>query len=420
MKLLPKNIDIRGILKELLSSSSGKTPLHLAHLREKVRLLIGEQLLKEKHLMKTDIYYLKLGEFLGCGKNGVLELDASGKKRYMPLHCQSSRMCLECFGQKKRRQQQETYERIMAIVEANNVQFLQFAVYTLHPEIRHEIVTRIDAGDYEILNEVNKLVVDTFKESIGMGSRWGRDITGIISVMHPFGSRKPFEPFLHFHLIRIPLNITKDGRVERASPWIEADDARRLWQKAQVQFAEKHGITLAGSETNLKLKYIPTFKKGHIRHRIKYDLRSLLDDIFLSARYVTKDFDSFLWLENVGSDWRAHIDKWDVFERAVKRYMSFPVQVSRSYGYMRDLKKHSEILGIARVESSPDFIPVKSIPCLFRRSRTRFENRIIGKWVFRVVIEVKYGELDWHKVPLEEVVGEGFPSQKKYRWARAP
>ncbi|MBA7701030.1 hypothetical protein ES703_109758 [subsurface metagenome] len=100
--------------------------------------------------------------------------------------------------------------------------------------------------------------------------------------------------------------------------------------------------------------------------------------------------------------------------------MNFPVKMSRSYGYLRDLKKHSEALGIAHVDQLPAFIPVKSVPAWFRRSLTRFLNRTLGKWVFRLVIEVKYSELDWHKVPLEEVVGEGFPSQKKYRWARAP
>jgi len=420
MKLIPKDIDIRSLLKGLLSTSFGKESRRLAHVRDHVRKKLGERHFKDKYRMKDLQYYLKLGEFFECGKRGVVEVDKDGLKRYLPYFCNMAKVCFECFNRYKRRIRWDNEARILAVAMANKVDAIATPVYTLHPEIRDGIAKGLTPATHEILNEINRLVVDSFKQAIGVGGHRGRSITGIVSVMHPFGSRNPFKDFLHFHLVWIPLKITEDGRLEKMSYWVDANKARAIWQKAQERFALKHGITLAGSETNIKLRYIFLEHKARVKHKLRYIFRSLLDNIFLSVRYFTDDLEEFVWLEDMGSDWLPHLDTWDVFERALEQYMRYPVKMVKSYGFLRNLKKYSKVLGIKQIEDKQVFVPVKTIRCSFRRIARRYYSKSLNKWVFKLTLQAKYGRLDWHNVPIEDVIGETCSHKTKNRWARAP
>ena len=234
MKLLPKDVDIRNLLKGLLSTSLGKKSVRPAKSRRKVRSQYFHGRLKEKYIMSTQ---KKLEcEYHGrtCGQYGEVDTDQEGNKQYRPFFCNLRRMCFECFSRYKRRILFENEQRIMAVAEANGVKAVVTPVYTLHNEIRSYLTTRPKSKQAETFNEITTLVVDSFKRAIGLSGRWGQDVTGIISVMHPFGSRNPFQSFLHFHLVWIPLKITKEGNLEKMNYWIDVKVARDLWQSAQV------------------------------------------------------------------------------------------------------------------------------------------------------------------------------------------
>ena len=420
MKLIPKGIDNRGVLQGLLSRSSGKKGRRLFKVRDQIRKKFGDDLIRDKHLMKTDRFYTKLAEFFGCGKHGEVQTDKDGVKQYRPYFCNMRRICLDCFNRYKKGLRWVYQNKILAICEANNVQSICFATYTLHPEIRAYIATGSLSKQAKTLNEINVLAVDSLKKAIGIGGRWGGDVTGIMSVIHPHGDDNPFKDFLHFDMIFIPLRITKDGKVCEMQPWIEANKARAIWQDAQVRFAKKHGFSLAGSDTNLKLRYIPLAQKKQFNNRMLYIFRSLLDDIFKAVKYFTDDYESFIWLEDMKTGWLPHVDNWHVFESALKRDMNYPVKMVKSYGFLRNLPKHAQALNIKQVEESPAFVPVQTVPCEFHRSYEHYYDRSIGKNILLLRVRAKYAWGDWHYVPIENIIGETCSPGAKKKWVRGP
>jgi hypothetical protein len=420
MTLIPKYIDVRGLTKGVLKKSFGKKPLRLVKVIETVRRKYGEKRFNSDGQFKGDRYYVRLGEFLGCGKRGLVEIDKDGKKRYRPFFCNMNRVCFECFNRYKRGLRWVYQNRLLAVAEANNVKQIVFPVYTLHPEIRHYLTTCAESKKAESLNEINLLVVNSFKRAIGLGAHGGRDITGIVSVMHPFNSRNPFEPFLHFHLAWIPLKLTKDGQLKKMRYYVDSDKARKIWQRAQVQFARKHGFNISGSETNIFFEWIPLPREGQLSFKVKYIFRSLLDDIFIAVRYLTDDIEEFVWFEDMGHDWKPHLEKWNKLEDALEGYMNFPVKMVKSYGFLRNLKKHAEVLNIKRVGDKDVFKPVATHKCEFARSYRRQLLWRKKKWIFALTIRAKYQGSDWHNVPVKDVIGETSSTGTSYHWIRGP
>lgn len=418
--LIPKDVDVRGLSKKLLSNAFGKTPLRLVKVKDLIRTKYGDIKFSRHHWTKNDNYYVKLAELLSCGKHGVVETDVNGATRYRPWFCNMRRYCIECFNRYRKGLRWINEDRLLAVARANRVPGLVFATYTLHPEIRQAIPPGIGTERVNFLNEINRLAVDSLKQGVGVWIKRGSDITGIVSVMHPFGSDNPFKPGLHFHMVWIPLKITKSGRVERITDWIDLERARAIWQSAQVRFAKKHGINLAGSETNFFFEFVPLHEDRKLKQRIRYIFRSLLDDLFISLRYLTDDLKGFLWFEDVGSDWLPHLDKWDVLKRALDSYMSYPVKMIRSYGFLRNLKKHSKVLNLKQVKAGPDFVPVATVRCDFRRIYRRIYIRSTNKHVFRLSIQARYKERPWHNVPLEAVIGENSTGGTNFKWIRGP
>jgi len=420
MKLIPKDFDTRRLSKGILSKAFGKKPLRLVKVKDNVRIKFGDDRFKGKYWTKGDRYYVKLAEFFACGKKGVVETDINGVKRYRPWFCNMRRFCFECFNRYKKGLRWINEDRLLAVAMANDVRSIVFPVYTLHPEIIQAIPTGMNTKRGEFLNEINRLAVDSFKQAIGLRVQGGHDITGIISVMHPFRSRNPFVPALHFHLAWIPLKITKDGELEKMKCFVDAKLARRLWQDAQVKFARKHGFDLAGDETNIFFEWISLQEDRKLRHKIRYIFRSLLDDIFLSVRYLTDDLEGFLWLEDMDSDWLPHLDKWEVLERALDSYMSYPVKMVRSYGYLRNLKKYATALHLKQVFDKPEFIPMATFQAEFRRIYRRYYEYSTKKWVFKLSIQAKYIGYPWHNIPLEDVIGENSTGGTNFKWIRGP
>jgi len=418
--LIPKDVDVRGLSKKILSNAFGKTPLRLVKVKDLVRKKFGDDRFTGKYSTKGDSYYLKLAEFFSCGKRGVVETDINGVHRYRPWFCNMRRFCIECFNRYKKGLRWINEDRLLAVARANRVPGLVFATYTLHPEIRQAIPPGMSTKRVNFLNEINRLAVDSLKQAVGVWIKRGSDITGIVSVMHPFGSDNPFQEKLHFHMVWIPLKITKSGRVERITDFIDLKRGRAIWQSAQVRFAEKHGINLAGSDTNFFFEFVPLHEKRKLQQRIRYIFRSLLDDLFISIRYLTEDLGSFLWFEDVGSDWLPHLDNWDVLKRALDQYMNYPVKMVRSYGFLRNLKEHSKVLNLMQVEVKQSFIPLQTVACDFRRIYRRFYIRSTGKWVFKLSIQAKYAGHTWHNVPLANVIGENSTGISKITWIRGP
>jgi len=420
MELIQKDIDNRGYVKSVVSKSLGKKLLRLAKLRDKLRRKYLFSRIKKKYSMETqktldDQYYGG-----ACGKYGVVETDNAGVKQYRPFFCNLRRMCFECFNRYKRGILFENETRLLAVARANNLHTIVTPVYTLHTEIRDYLTTYHKLDPAEALNEVTNLVVESFKRAIGLGGHRGKDITGIISVMHPFGSRNPFKPFLHFHLIWLPLMITSEGTLKKMKFWVDVNKAREIWQDAQMKFAEKHDFSLASPNTNINFSYIFPSQERKLRHKFRYIFRSLIDDIFLSVRYFTDDLEEFIWFEDLDSDWGLHVDKWDVFAGALENYMNFPVKMVRSYGFLKYLKKHSKVLNIKQSEDMPDFVPVTSNPCKFRRVYRKHYSKRLKKWVFKLTLQAKHNGLAWYNIPMELVIGETCSKRIKNRWTRGP
>jgi hypothetical protein len=420
MELIQKNIDSRGLIKSILSKTVDKSSKRLAQIRELVRRKYLSSMIKKKYRMETQKSLDDQHYGGNCGKYGFVEIDKDGNKQYRPIFCNLFHMCFECFNRYKRHVFYQNMDRISAVAAANDVSTIVTPVYTLHPEIRHYLTTCDELEKAGSLNEITNLAVESFKRAIGLGGNRGRDVTGIISVMHPFGSRNPFQPFLHFHLIWIPLKITKDGKLEKMVFWIDHKKAKEIWQKAQEGFAERRGFKLASKKTNINFSYIYPSNERQFRHKMRYIFRSLIDDIFKSVSYFTDDLEEFAWLEDLDADWGLHIDKWDVFERALENYMSFPVKMIRSYGFLRNLKKHSNVLGIMQVMEVNTLEPVTTVPAKFKRTYRRRYIEGLKKWVFELNIQVKYNGLPWHSVPVESVVGEFCSGKVRNRWVRAP
>jgi len=420
MDIIPKDVDYRGYVKSLVSTSVKAPLLRLAKLRDKIRRKYLFSRIKKKHSMATqktldDQYYGG-----ACGKYGVVETDKAGVKQYRPFFCNLRRMCFECFNRYKRGVRFENETRLLAVAQANNIKAIVTSVYTLHTEIRSYLTTCDESKKAELLNEVNNLAVESFKRAIGLGGQRGHDITGIISVTHPFGDNNPFKPFLHFNLIWLPLAITKEGKLRKMKFWIDVNKAREIWQDAQIQFAEKNELSLAARTTNLKMRYISLLQERGVGHTFKYIFRSLIDDIFLSVRYFTDDLEHFVWFEDLDSDWGLHVDQWDVFADALENYMNFPVKVVRSYGFLRNLKKHSKVLNIKQGEGMPDFVPVTTSPCKFRRVYRKHYSKRLKKWVFKLTLQAKHNGLAWYDIPMELVVGETCSKRINQRWTRGP
>ena len=420
MEIIPKDVDYRGYVKNVVSTSVKAKLLRLAKIRDKIRRKYLFSRIKKKYSMETqktldDQYYGG-----SCGKYGVVETDNAGVKQYRPFFCNLRRMCFECFNRYKRGVLFENETRLLAVAQANKLHTIVTPVYTLHTEIRSYLTTCPESEKAELLNEVTNLVVESFKRVIGLGGNRGKDITGIISVMHPFGSRNPFKPFLHFHLIWLPLKISPGGIVERMPFWIDVNKAREIWQDAQMQFAKKHGFSLASAKTNVNLSYIYLSQEGKLRHKFRYIFRSLIDDIFLSVRYFTDDLEGFVWFEDLDSDWGLHVAKWNVFASALENYMNFPVKMVRSYGFLRNLKKYSKVLNIKQSEDMSDFVPVTSNPCKFKRVYRRHYSERLKKWVFELTLQAKHNGLAWYNISMESVVGETCSKRVKNRWVLGP
>jgi len=420
MELIPKDFDTRRLSKGMLSKFFGKEPLRLVKVIEKARQKFGDRRFKDAYLTKGDKYYVKLGEFLGCGKRGLVEIDKDGVKQYRPFFCNLRRMCFECFNRYKKGLRWTYEERILAVARAAKVSQIVFPVYTLHTEIRDYLTTYHKLDPAESLNEINRLAVDSFKQVVGVGKHWGRDVTGIISVMHPFGSRNPFKDFLHFHFAWIPLKITPGGIVKRMRSFVDSKKARELWQAAQVQFAKRHGFNLASPETNIHFEWIPLSAEAKLRHKIRYIFRSLLDDIFISVRFLTDDLEGFIWLEDVESDWLPHLDKWEKLEHALESYMNFPVKMVKSYGFLRNIKKYAEVLHLEQAFDKPGFVPVVTKACEFRRTYRRHYLEGKKKWIFKLSIQAAYDGHPWANIPIEDVIGERCSGGSRYKWIRGP
>ena len=420
MNLIPKDVDNRGLLKALLSKTyPGKSSRFLKVVSE-VRKKFGDQISRVSAGSKNDKYYLKLSELFICGKYGQVETDQDGEKRYRPFFCNIRKLCFECFNRYKEGLKWVYLDKVLEVARATSRLVVVFPTYTLHPEIRQAIPPGNSKASVDFLNELTRLWVDSFKQAIGIGKHRGRDITGIISVAHAFNSSNPFKDQLHWHGIWIPLKITEDGKLKQMRSWVDVDKARALWQGAQEQFAKNHGFTLAGSETNLKIEYIHLDEKAKIHHKMSYIFRSQLKDIFLSVRYITEDLEGFLWLEDKSGDWLPHVERWEVLERTMERYMNYPVKIIKSYGFFRNLKKHAEVLGLKQVLDKPPFVLAYTVKCEFRRLYESYFDKAISKNVLKLTIEVKHDERPWHKVELSDVVGETCSNAVKYKWIRGP
>jgi len=420
MRLIPKDVDTRNLQKDLVSKRFGKKSVRFAKVRLKVRRKFGERVQWEVDRMTSQRFHQKPSDFYDCGRHGEGYLYKDGSMKFRPFFCNLRRLCILCFDRYKGMMRWKYENRLLQCAMAMKVPALIFATYTLHPEIRQAIPTGMNKEGVKILNEIQSMTVDCLKQAVGVGKHRGREITGIVSVVHPFGSRNPFQPFLHFHNILVPIKITKDGKVIDLPLRVDADKARKLWHDAQVRLAKKLGISLANKNTVVHFKWSLLSTEAKTRHRIKYVFRSLIDTIFLSVKYFTEDLEGFLWFEDVGTDWLPHLDKWEVLERALQAYMNYPVKMIKSYGFLRNLKKYAPVLGLWNVEEAKDEEPVETFPCLIRRIHKAFYSYSLKRSIFKLSIEVKYKDKDWHPVPIESVIGENCSGKTKFRWIRGP
>jgi len=340
-----------------------------------------------------------------CGKYGNMEVFEDGARRYRPRFCNLRRWCWDCFARYRNMLRLKEENRVLAVVKALNVPFLVTPVYTLHPEIQHYIRAFASRRKVALINEISGLIVSNLKVLLGVGLRRGGESTGIISVLHTQGSKNPFKEHLHFHLICVPVALQKDGKVRRLPHFLDEKRARDLWQETQEGFCKKYGIELKGEKTNLHLSYIPTGQVGKVRHRLRYIFRSLVDDIFKAAKFVSDKRDEFVWFEAVENRWQPHVDKREILYGALERCMEFPGKFVRVYGFFTNLKKNAPRLGIVEVDEQPLSKPVLKIPCEFKRTYSKRFYPDVERWLYGFEFYVKHGGRDWQKIPDELVVG---------------
>jgi len=405
LKLIPKKASLGRRLRSQIPGIEAGTFKTLRQFgpRERRKYLnsrIDEVGRGSRDSIRLDRYY---GDV--CGKHGTMEVFKDGSKRYRPRFCNLTRLCWDCFRRHRNLARLKEENRIVTVAKAFNVPFLVTPVYTFHPEIQEYIKGKERRQKVKLLNKLSGLAADNLKTLLGVGKKRGRDVTGIISVLHTQGSKNPFKDNLHFHLVCVPIALQKDGKFRRLPYFLDEKRARDLWQETQESFCREYGIELKGDKTNVHLSYIPTAKTAQVRHKIRYIFRSLVDDIFKAAKYVSEESGEFVWVEDVGDCWMPHVDKRELLYDALVRCMELPGKFVRVYGFFTNLKKNAPSLGIVEVEEKEREKPALEIPCEFKRKYGKRFYKDIGKWLHGFEFYVKHGGRDWEPIPDELVVG---------------
>lgn len=404
--LIPGNIDWRGSLRDRVRALRTRGLKRFEHVKGACRAKMVDLFLSGKSVMKTLEYYEKVFEGLNCGRFGKGERYEDGSRKFKPFFCGHRHGCWDCFRRGRQAEYRRVRDRIEAVVESQGVSHVATHVYTLWPEIRDYISTRHSNGQAEIIREIVTLVVDSFKELIGLGGHRGKSVTGIVAVVHPHGSRNPFIPYLHVHLISVPIVIEKSGRIRKLFCFVKESLAKKLWFDAQAKFCLKYGIEHKQEVAVLHLSYVPTPDKKRLRHRLKYIFRSLPEDLLGSVKYVTEDLKEFVWLEIVDEGKLPHVASWEQFSSALDMSMNFPGRLIRSYGFFQSLKKYADILGLVPEVKEEAKVPVETFMCEFKTTYYRRFDKEKSRWGFIVKYWVSVHNGPWEQIDKSCIVGE--------------
>jgi len=415
-KLIPANIDWRRVLQERVSAIRKERFNRLPRVMSTCRAKKLDDFLSGKHLIRSQKYYERVYYGSNCGRFGKLEKYADGSELYKPFFCNERHGCWDCFRRGRRAEYLNQVNRIEAVAEAQKISDVLTPVYTLWPEIRNYISTRQNKAQAKIINEIVALAVESFKQLLGVGGRRGNGVTGIVAVVHPHGSRNPFVPFIHIHLICVPVVIEKSGLIRKLDYFLDHETARAIWFEAQDRFCVKHGITHGQKEVDLHLQYINTRQKARLRHRMKYTFRALTDDVLGSVKYVDQALERFVWLETVDEGFLPHVASWQQFSSALDMSMEFPTRLIRSYGFFHMLNRYAHILGIVPQDKNDPGEPITTVPCEFKRTVHRRFDKDSGHWGFVVKYFVSINQGPWKLIDGSSIVGESCTGSSARRW----
>lgn len=372
--------------------------------------------LEEKRTLREDEYEESRYYVKNCGKKGKVEFYKDGSIKYVPSFCGDRGLCVHCHLRYKNRQRFQEENRIMAIVKALGVEEVMFPVFTLHEVISSYVMAESGKERAGLLSELSGLAVKTIKQLQGVDARWGNGASGIISSVHVLGGKNPFKAHVHFHLMCLPVHVSKKSDIEVLPFYLDKDVAKKLWAENQMDFCVKHGIPADIKNTNLKLAYVSTSKIKQLRFRLRYIFRALAEDVFDSVRGLKKDYSKFLWVETHGDNVVPHVDDIELLEDTLQVVMKPGGRMIKPYGYFVNYKKYAPVFGLREVEYGPDEKPIKTLSCEFNREYERDWSMGFKRPPLKVKVWAKYEGKDWHFVALAKVVGELCSGPRVKRW----
>ena len=367
--------------------------------------------------------------FLNCGVFGERQQNAKGKTRDIVYRCGQYCRCPSCKIAYHHGKSIDVAERFAVVMQANKVQRLRKAVFTLPENIRDQIKTNKQASGFRA--RIAK-VVHTF---YGCGKDYkgayksGR--MGIRIDTHWVSTHEPWKESPHFHVNWVPL-ILEGDKVIKVDRDLEQSNLRwfcREWAKEAKEEAIKQGLEGAEDmpdELNVWHRWIPALKNlsefGQARLNLWYDERSQLEDLEECVRAV--EFDQELMLMRFRQDKRDYFAMWQIDDyMAVEDRLLSVKGSSSSYGWLRRFGSYAEVLGVKIWIDKDDFAPLpeRSEKIQFKRCYESMWNKSKsrGEIVKRLYVK-KLTEPDepasWREVDPWTVHGEEIwiGSKKRY------
>jgi len=264
----------------------------------------------------------------------------------------------------------------------------------------------------EFLKKGRLVWAKTNKKIVGLNTKTRNIQPGFSIVYHPVSSSNPFKPFPHYHSIMLPCVADhKSGKVYKLNRRIDhqrvKDVQKYYYDRLLTRFGLKHFIKPAYT---VHLKYVELCHPSSVGHSFKYTNRSQVQDILRTIVRAADDFTHFVTVrrDKQKKGWIPCIKSNDQILDALDYVMNGMGQTRVPYGFMRLLKKYSDLLNIERDHYEDDDNWECLYPTVYRRDAGARFDKESGKVKSYVNVFYKKRGSDeaWRKIKPDELRGE--------------
>ena len=306
--------------------------------------------------------------------------------------------------------------------------------FTVEKEVSWEIDFLSDDAQAKVLNGLrsaqNRIIQDAVRREHKAQGLVEPDNVGGYSVVHHWGSAKPWEPHYHFHAYVTPFGVVNEPDswgnpktvVPVVTPWSKATLAymRKRWLTAIRRILRPHGIAESAQKVVVHREYLDTREKFY--HFVVYQMRSPLQDFWQGVRANVDGSYEYGHVDKKSGGWKSQELTLAQAEQVVARAQRIKRILGKRVGwygflansviadYLRDLGLTNEdVEDKMETDKESGDKPVVLVPVGAYADGIVLKSRATG-FEYRV---------PWEKVSKHPRPGPGQPriGQKRPRWA---